>query len=400
MFKNKIIKFAAFLALAALIFNAGFFYGQNQIPFVGPIKIINQEVGQPKDLDFSLFWDAWRLVEQKYAGGKIDKEKMFYGAIHGMANSLGDPYTVFMDPAQTKEFASELEGSFEGIGAEIGIEDGLITIVAPLEDSPAQKAGLEPMDKVLKINGKSTAEMTVYDAVSEIRGAKGTVVALTIIRGREEQPREINVTRDTIIVKSVKLKFDAADSKKIAILEISQFGDSTFNDTLLAADQILKEDAKGIVLDLRNNPGGYFDKAVDIAGLFLPNGKIVTIKRSSEGDENYFSSGSAKLAKIPIVILANEGSASASEILAAALKDNQKIRIIGKKTFGKGLVQDVEKLKDGSSMKITIAEWLTPLGKNINKEGIAPDIEVELTAADHEAKKDLQLDKALRLIRE
>jgi len=399
MIKNRIVKFIAVIVILGMVFNFGVLYGQKKIslPLPSPVKIINQNSGKPQNLDFSLFWDTWKLLEQKYAG-KTDETAMFYGAVKGMVASVGDPYTVFMDPAETKNFADELSGTFDGIGAEIGMKKNIVTVIAPLPGSPAQIAGLKALDKILKINDAVTADMTIDEAVSAIRGPKGTIVALTILRGSETATREIKITRDTIIIKSVELKIDASAPQKVAVLKISQFGADTFDNVNVAADEILKNDAKGIVLDMRNNPGGFLDSAVNIAGLFIPEGRIVTTKSSNNSKENYTTNGNGKLAKLPIVVLVNEGTASAAEILAGALRDDRQIKLIGEKTFGKGSVQEVENLKDNSSLKVTIAEWLTPSGKNINKEGLAPDIEIKLSQADFDANKDPQMDEALKII--
>lgn len=401
MIKNRIIKFIAVMVLLSIVFDAGVLYGQKRIslPLAGPVKIINQDSGKPQNLDFSLFWDTWRLVEEKYAG-KPDETKMFYGAIGGMVASLGDPYTIFMDPAETKNFADELSGTFDGIGAELGMKKNIITVIAPLPGSPAEKAGLKALDKILKVNDAITADMTIDEAVSAIRGPKGTTVTLTILRGNETETREVKITRDTIVVKSVELKMDASAPQKIAILKVSQFGADTFDNVSVAADEILQQDAKGIVLDMRNNPGGFLESAVNIAGLFLPEGRLVTTQSSNNSKENYTTSGNSKLAKIPIIVLVNGGTASAAEILAGALRDDRQIKLVGEKTFGKGSVQEVEGLKDNSSLKVTVAEWLTPSGKNINKEGLAPDIEVKLTQSDFDANKDPQMDEALKIIRQ
>lgn len=395
MFK-KILKFFLLIAIIAAAFAGGLWYGQKQIPFAGPIRIINEEAGKPQDLDFSLFWDTWRLVEQKYVS-KVDKQKMFYGAISGMVKAVDDPYTVFMDPAETKKFDEELSGVFDGIGAEIGVKKSIIAVIAPLPDSPAEKSGLKAGDKILKIDDAITMDMTVDEAVSLIRGPKGTVVTLAILRDSEAESREIKITRDTIIIESVELKFTDSAKGKIAVLKISRFGEDTFQNVKISASEILRQGAKGIVLDLRNNPGGFLDSAVDIAGVFLPKDEIVTIEKfSNDNKKEYFTAGSSELGKIPLVVLANEGSASAAEILAGALKDDRQIKIIGEKTFGKGSVQEVQTLKDNSTLKITIAEWLTPSGKNINKEGIKPDIEIKLTKEDFDAGKDPQMEEALK----
>ncbi len=405
--KNKAICFIIIIILLVFTFGAGIFYGQKQNLSVAvePVsfEIINENVGAPKDLDFSLFWEAWRLIEEKYTDtSKIDKQKMFYGAINGMVDSLNDPYTVFMDPAETVKFDEELSGVFDGIGAEIGVKKNIITIIAPLPDTPAEKAGLKAGDKIYKIDEIVVVDLSLNEVVSLIRGPKGTTVALTIVRGEETETREIKIVRNTIIVKSVELEFKNTDKGTIAHLKISRFGEETFSDVKIFSKEILKKGAKGIVLDLRNNPGGFLDSSVDIAGIFLPANRIVTIEKfNNDNKENYLTDGKNELGKIPLVVLANEGSASASEILAGALRDNRQIKIIGKKTFGKGSVQEVKDfIKDGSSIKITVAEWLTPSGKNINKEGISPDIEVEVSLEDFEAGKDPQMEKALEVLKD
>ncbi|MFH1048278.1 MAG: S41 family peptidase [Patescibacteria group bacterium] len=400
MNKKRAVQFIAVIILFVFTFGAGVFYGQKHtLPAVtnGSFRVINQNVGAPRDLDFSLFWDAWRLLEEKYSDtAKIDEQKMYYGAISGMVNSLDDPYTIFMDPSETKKFDDELSGVFEGIGAEIGVKKNIITIIAPLPDSPAQKAGLKAGDKIYKIDEIITVDLSLNEAVSLIRGPKGTTVTLTVIRGAEAESREIKIVRNTIIVKSAELEFKKTDNGTIAILKISRFGEDTFSDIKIFATEILKQNAKGIVLDLRNNPGGFLDSSVDIAGVFLPRDKVVTIEKfNNDNKKDYFTAGKNELGKIPMVILVNGGSASASEILAGALRDNRQIKIIGEKTFGKGSVQEVQPLKDNSTLKITIAEWLTPSGKNINKEGISPDIEVELKPEDFEEEKDPQMEKAM-----
>lgn len=384
------------------VFGAGIFYGQKQTPLAitapGTFRIINQTIGAPQDLDFSLFWNTWRLVEEKYTDtSKIDKQKMFYGAIKGMVGSLGDPYTVFMDPSETKKFDEELSGVFDGIGAEIGKKKNIITIIAPLPGTPAEKAGLMAGDKILKIDETITMDMPLDEAVRLIRGPKGTTVALTIIRGDEAESREIKIIRNTIVVKSAELKFKNTGKGTVADLKISRFGEDTFSDIKIFAGEILRQNAKGIILDVRNNPGGFLDSAVNIAGVFLPAGRtVLTEKFNNDNKKDYFADGKNELGGIPLVILANEGSASAAEILAGALRDNRRIKIIGEKTFGKGSVQEVQNLEGSSTLKITIAEWLTPSGKNINKEGLSPDIELSLKPEDIEAKKDPQMDAAIK----
>ncbi len=401
MLRKKFIHLIAIVLIVMVTFSIGVWYGQKQIPFVGSQKIINAELGMPGDIDFGLFWDTWRLLEEK-SPTTPDKKKMFYGAIGGLVNSLDDPYTIFMDPSESQKFAEDLSGVFDGIGAEIGIKKGVVTVISPLTDSPAERAGLKSMDKILKINDTGTIDLALDEAVNLIRGPKGTEVTLTILRGSESDTREIKIIRATIEVKSVDLKFiDSGESQakeNIAVLKISKFGDDTYQGVLDASNEILSKGAKKIILDLRNNPGGYLNSAVDVAGIFIPAGKTVTSEKFSGHKKDYLANGADKLGGIPMVILANEGSASAAEILAGALRDNRQIRLIGEKTYGKGSVQEVEQLKDGSSVKITVAEWLTPSGKNINKEGLQPDIEVKISTEDYDAGKDPQMEKAIQII--
>lgn len=385
-----------------MAFNAGVWYERQQVSSAVTPKIVNEDAGKPKDLDFSLFWDTWRTLEEKYPT-KPDRTKMFYGAIEGMVKSLGDPYTVFMDPEETKKFADELDGTFEGIGAPVGLRKGILTIIdPPLSDSPAEKAGLKPMDEILKVDNTETIDLSLDESVNLIRGPKGTTVTLTIQRGNEDETKEFRVIRDTIVIKSVELEYKNTDKGKIAILKISRFGEDTFQLVNIAAGDILKTGAKGIILDLRSNPGGYLESAVDIAGNFLPSGKLVTTEAySNDNKEPNYTRGDNKLGSLPLVVLINGGSASAAEILAGALHDDRQIKLIGEKTFGKGSVQEIQKnSKDNSSLKITVAEWLTPSNININKAGIKPDIEKKISREDFDAGKDPQLDAALKTIGE
>lgn len=400
--KNKVIKYFFFSLLILIVFSGGVYYGIKRFPLPFNIRyeVINENLGKPKDLDFSLFWDVWRAVEQKHLE-KPDRTKMLYGAISGMVKSLGDPYTVFFDPVETQKFSSDLSGVFEGIGAEIGIKKAALTIIAPLPDSPAERAGIRAGDKILKIDNTLTGDLTIDEAVNLIRGPKGTAVTLTIMRGAEEKSREIKVIRETIVVKSVEWKIETAGEEKIAVIKISRFAEDTAGEINLAANEILKADVKGIILDLRNDPGGYLESAVDVASIFIPANRIVTIENFQDGKKNnYLTRGGDKLSNLSAVVLINEGSASAAEILAGALRDNRQTKLVGEKTFGKGSVQELENLKNDSSIKITVAEWLTPSGKSINKEGLKPDIEVTLTDEDFEAKKDPQLDEAIKLLRQ
>ena len=364
--------------------------------------LVNKEIGQPENVDFSLFWDVWKTVEEKYANSMATPQEMVYGAIDGMVSSLGDPYSLFMTPEETKQFNEDISGSFEGVGMEIGIKDEILTVIAPLKNTPAYRAGIKAGDKILEVDGVSTLDISIDEAVRLIRGPKGTEVNLTILRDNVEDTIEISVIRDVIEIKSVEWEIVNSNNtkKKIAHLKIYHFNEDTAQKLEKATDKILAEGIYGIILDLRNNPGGYLETSVEIAGCFLEKGSTVAIEDFGNGEKEYYKSKkSPRLEKFPLVVLVNEGSASASEILAGALRDIREIKLIGKKTFGKGSVQELKRLKDGSSVRITVARWLTPNGICINEEGLAPDIEVEMTDEDFNAERDPQLDEAVKILK-
>lgn len=390
------IKFVLTIVIIGAIYFAGYLVGHKNLIFEqGYIpKVANTDLGKSKDIDFSLFWNAWDDVKNNYIG-KTDNQKMLYGSISGMIDSLGDPYSMFMDPAEAKRFTEDLNGSFDGIGAEIENKDNQMVIVAPLEDSPAKKAGLEPQDIILKIDGQKTSELGFYEAINKIRGKKGTEVTLTVYRKGWEDTKDIKVQRDKIVVKSVK----SADKDGFAYIKINQFGDDTLKLVEDAMKVAEKDGTKGYVIDLRSNPGGYLQDAVDIASLFLEKGKVVVKEEDKYQNKKEMKTTLNQLTDKKIVVLVDGGSASASEIFAGAIKDNKRGTIIGEKTFGKGSVQTLIGLKDGSKVRVTIAKWLTPDDHSINKEGIAPDIEIKLSEDDVANKKDPQLDKALEEVK-
>lgn len=398
-------KYLYFFLITLLVigsFYLGFAKGQKSSQSDRGISLLqsvlkNDSPSSQENVDFSLFWKVWDLVKEKHVDRqKLDAQEMVYGAINGMLRATDDPYSSFFDPEESKTFSDDIGGSFEGIGAELGIKDGILTVIAPLDNSPAQKAGLRAGDKILSIDGKPSSDLTIDEAVNLIHGKKGTNIMLTVISEGAEEARDITITRDTIEVKTVKLEFK---DNSIAYLKISKFGENTdkeFND---AASQIISQNSKGIILDLRNDPGGLLDKAVTVASRMIPKGKVVVMEEGSDGErDKLYTQGGDKLSFIPTVVLINEGSASASEILAGALRDDQKITLIGKKSFGKGSVQQLLDLPGGSSVKITVAKWLTPNGEYIMDKGIDPDIEADLTFDDYNNNRDPQLDKALEVI--
>jgi carboxyl-terminal processing protease len=363
--------------------------------------ILNKNISVPenisKDVDFSIFWEVWKNLEDLYVDkDKINEKKMFYGALKGLASSLGDPYTVFMDPQISKEFSDDLAGTFEGIGAEIGIKKEVITIVAPLPDMPAEKAGLKAGDKIIAIDGQSTSGMGVDEAVNKIRGKKGTVVVLSIYRDGFDDIKKFSITRDVVLVKSVRTEKMADGIFKIQVTNFNNDTQQGFDEAVSAA---VTENPKGLILDLRNNPGGYLETAIEMASEWVEDGVVVKEKYADGKIEDHEARGRARLKNIPTAVLVNEGSASASEIVSGALQDDEKAVLVGKKTFGKGSVQTLLNLKDGSSMKVTIAKWLTPKGRSISDEGIMPDIIVDLTPDDYNSSKDPQMEKAKEILK-
>ena len=401
--KKKIIGSFLIVVLIGAIFYVGFWYGEKSRPSMEKVGgISNLETGKPVDVDFGLFWDAWAKIQEKFVNrSKLDAQKMVYGAITGMLSALDDPYTVFMTPQEKKDFSQSMQGNFEGIGAEIGIRKDILTILAPLDDSPAKKAGLRSGDKILKIDDKLSAGLGVDEAVSLIRGAKGTEVRLTILRDGWKETKEFKIIRDKINVPIVKLETKKTDSgKEIAYLTLNQFTENSASEFQKAVQKILESKAQGIILDLRDDPGGYLDSAVEIAGWFLPEGKVVVTEDYGDGKKIvHYSEGVNQLAGYALVVLINQGSASASEILAGALRDNLGTKLVGEKSFGKGSVQELDQMNQGTALKITIAKWLTPSGHSIMDAGLEPDKPVNLTADDINNGHDPQLDKALEMLK-
>jgi carboxyl-terminal processing protease len=384
-----VLRIAAFLVIVAAVFLTGVAFGKNQVVC---------RACKPESVDFSLFWNAYNILGETF----IDKEKIndqdvVYGAIAGMTKKLGDPYTEFFEPSKAKIFSQDLSGSFSGIGVEIGIRNGNLTVIAPLKGTPGDKAGLKSGDIILKVDGKITDGMSIDEAVSIIRGKKGVSVVLTVFRDGWKDVKDISIIRDTIKIES--MSWEIKDGN-IAYVAIHHFNQQLPQDFKKAAFEILASSAEKIIIDLRNNPGGYLDVCQQIAGWFLTSGQVVTIEDFGLGRsrQEYIAEGNGTFAKYPVVIIMNGGSASASEILAGALRDNRGVKIIGEKSFGKGSVQEVIDLQDGNSfMKITVAKWLTPSGHLIAEVGLVPDIKVEVD--NDTSEKDLQLQKALEIIK-
>lgn len=348
----------------------------------------------PSTLDFSKAEDLYDVLRRNY-DGELDVNKLVDGMIHGLASATGDPYTAYLNAEEAEEFDNQLNGTFSGIGAELGVDDdGNIIIVAPIEGFPAEKAGLRPQDHIVGIDGESTAGLTIFEAVNKIRGPKGSEVTLQILRDNKEQ--EFKITRADIVIPSVEYEIT---SDNIGYVQINQFGDDTTELTQKAAEEFKSKGVKGIVLDLRGNPGGLLNVAVDVSSLWLPKG--ATVLQQKSGDtviSTETATGGDILNGIPTVVLINEGSASASEIVAGALKDNNAATLMGTKSYGKGSVQEIHPLKDGAELKVTVARWYRPSGVNIDKQGVEPDEVVEMTEEDYENDRDPQKQTALEFL--
>jgi carboxyl-terminal processing protease len=392
----------------ALGFAGGVLFGQSRETSAVSIKqLVNLDNGKPENIDFSLFWKVYNDLNAKYVDkGKVDAQKILYGAINGLVNSVGDPYTTFFEPVTSKKFQEEISGSFGGVGIEIGKRNNILTVIAPIKDTPAFKAGIKAGDKILKIDGKSTTDLAIEEAVNLIRGKRGTKVVLTV---QNSTTKDIELIRDAIKIPTIEWKLVEQDGKKIAYMQIYSFNQTVDSEFKKASEEILKSNADRLIIDLRNNPGGLLDSAINLAGWFLDKNQVVVSEVFRDGTRNEFrSNGNALLKKYTTVILMNGGSASASEILAGALHDNRKIKIVGEKSFGKGSVQELQNYNDGSSLKVTIAKWLTPAGISISEKGIEADVEVKFKEEDLKIEgkieigtpgKDAQLDKALEVLK-
>jgi len=380
-------------------FGMGVYVGYSQRPAIDQVtSLYNKEIAKPAEVDFSSFWKAWNLVEEKYvANGDLDRQAMVYGAISGMVAALNDPYTVFFPPVEKELFESEIEGKFEGIGAEIGMRKGILTVVSPLTGSPAAAAGLLPGDKIARIGDTITTDLTIDEAVRLIRGEKGTEVILTILRNGEDETRVIKIIRDTIRIPILDME---KQDGGIFIIRLYNFSEQAPLEFRKALQEMARSGSNRLILDLRNNPGGFLEASVDIASWFLESGKVVAREAFGDGTElEHRSHGYNALADIPTVILVNGGSASASEILAGALRDHLQIQLVGTKTFGKGSVQELLNVTDDTSLKVTIARWLTPSGVSLSENGLDPDVVVEMTPEDLEALRDPQMEKALEILK-
>lgn len=332
-------------------------------------------------LQSALFWQVWKAVQDDYITQPVVDQDLFYGAIHGLASAVGDPYTVFFDPTESKAFSESLNGSFEGIGAEIGEREGQIVVIAPLPNSPAALAGLQTNDAIIKIDDFDTYGLSVDEAIEKIRGPKGTAVMLTIYRAGASDLMDISITRDTIDIPSAEYTTEIIAGQTIATISLVQIDETSAEDMRALLNQVLLDQPQGLILDLRSNPGGVLEDAIDISSLFLDSGLVVSEEYGDGTLRSYEVSVDAILPDQPkLVVLMNGGSASAAEIIAGALQDHKRAYVIGQTSFGKGSVQSYQEFPDGSSLKMTVAHWLTPNQRTIDGVGITPDVVVESVA--------------------
>jgi carboxyl-terminal processing protease len=399
--KKKILEVVIAVVAGVAVLGAGFWLGwvsgRRYPQNISVTEATDMTGASSTPADFSIFWQAWQDINNLYLRNpSTTPEQKMYGAITGMVNSLNDPYTEFFSPADSQQFDQDITGNFGGIGAELGTNaQNEIVVIAPIKGTPAETAGLEAKDVVMAVNGTSTSGMTVDDSVNLIRGPVGTNVTLSIFRAGFTKPKDFTITRENIQVPLVNFEMKG-DIAHITLLQFDQDAEPLFYQTLVKAQNA---NAKGIVLDLRDDPGGYLEVAVDLAGYFLkPNTLVVKEVGRAIPEEDFKTTGDGALANIPMAVLINGGSASASEILAGALHDDRAIPLVGTQSFGKGVVQQVEQLSDGSSIKITVAYWVTPSGIIIDHKGLTPDYNVSTTDADVVADKDPELNKSLEIV--
>ncbi|KKR42945.1 MAG: Carboxyl-terminal protease [Parcubacteria group bacterium GW2011_GWF1_40_6] len=365
-------------------------------------KILGVSAKDPEvetQVDFSPFWKVWNTINEKYPSAtKVSDQDRVYGAISGLMSSLNDPYSVYFNPEETKSFEEEIAGNFEGVGMEVGLKDKTLTVVAPLKDTPAYRADIKSGDKILKIDDKVTTGMSVEESIKLIRGPKGTTVTLTIFRAGLNQPKEIKIVRDTINVPTLDTEVRKDGIFVIKLYSFSANSPSLFRN---AMKQFVNSGSNKLILDLRGNPGGYLDASIDMASWFLKGGKIVATEDygNNRSPVVFRSKGYDVFnEKLKFVILIDGGSASASEILAGAMKDHNRAKLVGTQSFGKGSVQEVIDVTPDTILKITVAKWLTPNGNSISEKGLTPDYVVEITEKDLNNKVDPQMNKAVELL--
>ena len=388
--KSRSGKLAAILLALFLVFGAGYLSGNGRLQFgqSSPFTLNSNE-----DFDTGDLQEIYNKLAENY-DGKFEVEDLEEGLKKGFVAAVGDTYTEYLSPADTEDFNSSLNGTFEGIGAELGKEGNFVVIVAPIKGAPAEKAGLQPQDIILEIEGEDATDISISEAVKLIRGEKGTSVSLTLLRDGERV--NATITRDTIDIPSVEWNVEDG----VGTIAISRFGDDTTQLVRKAAGEFKEKNVNNVILDMRGNPGGLLDAAVGVSDVFLKKGAVVLEEKQNDVvTRSFISENDPILPDAKVIVLINEGSASASEIVAGALKDNDRATLVGETSYGKGSVQQLLNLRNGGSLKVTIARWYTPNNKNIDKEGITPDEKIDLTKEDIDANRDPQLDKAKSLLK-
>jgi len=389
------------IVLTVLVaFFIGIFIGYHNSPAITKIAGVSAKENPTEvSADFSTFWKAWNTLNEKFPGAdKVSNQDKVYGAIKGLAGSMGDPYTTFFNPDEAKLFEDDIAGEFSGIGLEVGIKDKVLTAISPLKDTPSYKAGIKPGDKILKIDKTITTDISIEQAVKLIRGEKGTTVTMTIFRDGEKAPREIKMIRDTINVPTVDTEMRKDGIFVITLYSFSANSADLFREAL---NKFANSGSDKLIFDLRGNPGGYLDAAIDMASFFLPKtATIVTEDYGGNKAQNVYKSKGYNVFsdKLKFVVLIDGGSASASEIFAGAMQDNNRAKLVGAQSYGKGSVQEVVNLTPDTLLKVTVAKWLTPKGTWISLKGLTPDYVVPVTQKDLNAKIDAQMNKAVELL--
>ncbi|MFC1801959.1 S41 family peptidase [Patescibacteria group bacterium] len=415
-FPKRFILITTTLILIGGVFTSGFFVGLNnksELEMVAGLYNKENNLINNEEIDFDPFWKVWNILNEKYVSNNgLDNQEKVWGAIQGLASSLNDPYTVFMPPTSAGIFEEDISGNFSGVGMEIGIRDNILTVISPLKDTPADKAGIMSGDKIIKVDATITADFRIDEAVHLIRGEEGTDVNLTIIREGKSEPVEITVTRGVIDIPTIDTEIkptpnseetsqELGFSDDVFIIRLYSFSATSPNLFRESLREFIESGKRKLILDLRGNPGGYLEASVDMASWFLPAGKVIVKEKFGEDQSEviYRSKGyNIFNENLKFAILVDGGSASASEILAGALKEHGVAKIVGKKTFGKGSVQELIEVTPETSLKVTVARWMTPEGNSISKNGLEPDFEVDVTMEDIEKERDPQLEKAIEVL--
>lgn len=403
-FLNDNKKFITLIVPAIFIFLLGFFSGRVYLPEEAKVKnVVNKNSSEVASVDFDTFWKAWNIINEKYvptngtSTEKVSDQARIWGAIKGMTDSLGDPYTTFFPPVESKHFEEEISGNFEGVGMEVGIRDSILTVIAPLKGTPAYRAGIKSGDKIVKIGETLTTKMSADEAVKLIRGKKGTVVKFTVIRDGVEEPIEISVIRDVIDIPTI----DTEIKDNVFIIHLYNFSAISANLFRESMREFVESGKSKMIIDVRGNPGGYLEAAIDMASWFLPAGKTVVKEdfRDEKDAQVYRSKGYNIFSdQLKLIVLVDGGSASASEILAGALQENGRATVLGTQSFGKGSVQELIKITDETSLKVTIAKWLTPEGHSISNGGITPDVVVKFDPEQYKNGLDTQIQEAIKIL--